>query len=63
VCLYSTQPEGKKVVVRNRREANMFREGVGRTSRNYISISLISISRQTRNTDNFQASMSGEGDE
>jgi len=53
----------KKVGARNKREANMFRDGVGRTSRNYISISLISISRQIRNTDNFQASTSGEGDE
>lgn len=41
----------------------MFREGVGRTARNYISIGLISIARQNGNPDNLQACRSEEGDE
>lgn len=38
---------------KNRREANMFRDGAERIARHYISISLISISRKNGNTDNL----------
>lgn len=63
MCLYSTQLKREKEVGQKKTEEkqNMFREGGGRTARNYISISLISVSRKNGNTDKLEASRSGEG--
>lgn len=50
VSLQHTAQRKERGKGRNRRESNMFREGVARRARNYISISLTSISRKNGNT-------------